>query len=281
MNPGGRMSEMRAAVAGAGGRMGRAVIRLLAETEGASLVASIERTGSPHVGQDAGSVAEIAANGVIITDDLQAALGDADAVIDFSAPASTVALAQAAAEAGVVLVTGTTGLSAEDGAALNEAARSIPVVQAGNMSLGVNLLAQFVRQAARALDSSYDIEVVEMHHRHKVDAPSGTSLMFGAAAAEGRGVALADVAVRGRDGHTGERPEGAIGFAALRGGTVVGDHTVMFAGDGESIELTHRAFDRAIFARGALAAARWAIGRHPGRYSMADELGHSEDKNPD
>lgn len=275
------MSDIRAAVAGADGRMGRAVTRLVAETPGISLVAAIERDGSPSIGSDAGAVAGIEMAGVHITSDIAAALADAEIVIDFSSPSATVALAQAAAEKEAALVTGTTGLSSEDHVAIDEAAHHIPIVQASNMSLGINLLAQLVRQAAQALDSSYDIEVLELHHRHKVDAPSGTAIMFGEAAAGGRGVDLAERAIRVRDGHIGARPEGAIGFAALRGGTVVGDHSAIFAGDGETIELTHRAFDRAIYARGAIAAAKWVNGRARGRYSMADVLGLAKENNSD
>lgn len=267
------MSDLGLVVAGAAGRMGRTLIRLIAETDGVSLVGAIERTGSEALGVDAGTLAGLAPLGILVSDDVTAALAAADGVIDFSAPDATAILAGAASIAGVVVVIGTTGLSAADNAAIDAAAERTAIVQSGNMSLGVNLLAQFVRQAARALDPSFDIEILEMHHRHKVDAPSGTALLFGRAAAEGRGIDLDAHAVRVRDGQIGPRRTGDIGFAALRGGTTVGDHSVIFAGEGETVELTHRAFDRAIFARGAVKAALWARGRSPGRYTMADVLG--------
>lgn len=267
------MSDLGLVVAGAAGRMGRTLIRLIAETDGVSLVGAIERTGSEALGVDAGTLAGLAPLGILVSDDVTAALAAADGVIDFSAPDATAILAGAAAIAGVIVIIGTTGLSAADNAAIDAAAERTAIVQSGNMSLGVNLLAQFVRQAARALDPSFDIEILEMHHRHKVDAPSGTALLFGRAAAEGRGIDLDAHAVRVRDGQIGPRRTGDIGFAALRGGTTVGDHSVIFAGEGETVELTHRAFDRAIFARGAVKAALWARGRSPGRYTMADVLG--------
>ena len=212
-----------------------------------------------------------------ISDDPLPALLDADGVIDFSAPAATVGMAALAAQARVAHVIGTTGLSADDLTSLAAAARHAPIVRSGNMSLGVNLLARLVRDAARALGQEFDIEIVEMHHRMKVDAPSGTALLLGEAAAEGRGISLREHSERGRDGMTGARKAGAIGFASLRGGTVIGDHSVIFAGDGERIVLSHHAEDRALFARGALKAALWARGRKPGLYSMADVLGLAGD----
>jgi 4-hydroxy-tetrahydrodipicolinate reductase len=196
-----------------------------------------------------------------------------DGVLDFTAPAATVALAELSAQARIVHVIGTTGLSAADEARLRAAARHARIVKSGNMSLGVNLLSALVRQAAARLGEEFDIEIVEMHHNRKIDAPSGTALLLGRAAAEGRGIDLEQRSVRSRDGHTGARKAGDIGFAALRGGTVVGDHSVIFAGPAERIELVHRAEDRMIFARGALKAALWARGREPGLYSMADVLG--------
>ena len=198
----------------------------------------------------------------------------ADGVLDFTTPAASVTFAGYAAQARIVHVVGTTGCSAEDDARIAAAARHATIVKSGNMSLGVNLLAVLVEQAARALDAEdFDIEVLEMHHRHKVDAPSGTALLLGEAAAEGRGVDLAGNSVRVRDGHTGVRPAGAIGFATLRGGSVVGEHSVILAGPGERVTLTHQSGDRAIFARGAVKAALWARGRKPGLYSMRDVLG--------
>jgi 4-hydroxy-tetrahydrodipicolinate reductase len=193
--------------------------------------------------------------------------------VDFTTPAATVENAALAANARIVHVIGTTGLSEGDETAIAAAARHATVIKAGNMSLGVNLLAALTRRIAKTLDSAFDIEIVEMHHRHKIDAPSGTALMLGRAAAEGRDVDLDKVSARARDGHTGERRRGDIGFAVLRGGSVVGEHSVIFAADGEIVELTHRAFDRGIFARGAVKAALWGRGRGPGLYSMMDVLG--------
>jgi 4-hydroxy-tetrahydrodipicolinate reductase len=201
-------------------------------------------------------------------------LAASDAVLDFTAPSASVSLSELAAQARIVHVIGTTGFSDDELARLKASARHAVIVKSGNMSLGVNLLAALVREAARALPD-YDVEILEMHHRMKVDAPSGTALLLGEAAAQGRDVALKDRAVRGRDGQTGARSDGAIGFASLRGGTVVGDHMVVLAGPSERIELIHRAEDRMIFAKGALAAARWGQGRKPGLYAMSDVLGLS------
>ena len=264
---------MRLVVAGAAGRMGRMLVRAIAETPGVRLHAALERPGSAALGQDAGPLAGLPANGVTLTQDPLAALVEAEGVIDFTSPGSTVELAAIAAQARIVHVIGTTGLSAQDIAKLEAAARHAVIVRSGNMSLGVNLLAGLVRKVARTLGSDWDIEIVEMHHRMKVDAPSGTALLLGEAAAEGRAVDLAVVSDRGRDGHTGAREAGHIGFASLRGGTVVGDHMVTFAGSGERIELSHLAEDRTIFANGAVRAALWGRGRKPGAYTMADVLG--------
>jgi 4-hydroxy-tetrahydrodipicolinate reductase len=267
------MSDMRLVVVGAAGRMGRTLVRAVHEMEGATLSSAIERPGSAEIGQDAGVLAGLPASGIKVTDDLAAALAEADGILDFTAPAATLAFAREAAARRLVHVIGTTGLAASDFAALRDAASQTAIVQSGNMSLGVNMLAALVKRAAQALGTDWDIEIVEMHHRMKVDAPSGTALLLGEAAAAGRGIALAEQSVRVRDGHMGARPEGAIGFATLRGGTVIGDHSVIFAGAGERIELTHRAEDRSLFARGAVKAALWARGRAPGLYSMADVLG--------
>ncbi|WP_188910085.1 4-hydroxy-tetrahydrodipicolinate reductase [Salinarimonas ramus] len=264
---------MRLAVVGAAGRMGRMLIRTIAETEGCRLSGAFERSGSDAVGADAGVLAGLPALGVAIGEDPARAIEGAEAVLDFTAPAATRALAVLCAERGIAHIVGTTGLAAEDLAALRKAAESCVVVQSGNMSLGVNLLASLVRRAAAALGPDFDVEIVEMHHRHKVDAPSGTALLLGEAAAAGREVSLVDTAVRSRDGHVGARREGDIGFATLRGGSVVGDHTVIFAGPGERIEMRHVAEDRALFARGAVTAALWSRGRDPGFHSMADVLG--------
>lgn len=267
------MSDMRLIVTGASGRMGRELIRAIAETGGAALVGAIERDGAPQIGADAGELAGVGHLGVEITDDALPVFARADGVVDFTAPAATVAFAELAAQARIVHVAGTTGLSDQDIGKLEAAARHAVVVRSGNMSLGVNLLAALTRKVAAALDADYDIEIVEMHHRNKIDAPSGTAHMLGHAAAEGRGVAINEHSVWTRQGTTGARKRGDIGFQALRGGTVVGEHTVIFAGPDERIELTHRAEDRGIFARGAVKAALWARGRKPGMYSMADVLG--------
>jgi 4-hydroxy-tetrahydrodipicolinate reductase len=267
------MADMRLVVVGAAGRMGRTIVRLIDETEGVTLSGALEQSGSTALGADAGELAGCAIRGVAISDDALPLVVDADGIIDFSTPATSVALAGLAAQARIVHIVGTTGLAEDDLARIKAAGRHGTIVRSGNMSVGINLLAALVREAARATGEDFDIEIVEMHHRMKVDAPSGTALLLGEAAAEGRGVALAEASVRGRDGITGARDTGTIGFAALRGGSVVGDHSVIFAGGSERIELTHRAEDRAIFARGALRAALWARGRKPGLYSMADVIG--------
>lgn len=266
---------MRLVVIGAAGRMGRMLTQIIPDTLGVRLAGAIEPEGSAFVGADSGAAFAGAPNGVPVTSDICAALADADAVIDFSTPAATVAVAKAAARARVAHVVGTTGLDAEALAAIAEAAQETVVVRSGNMSLGVNLLAILVERAAKALGPAWDAEIVEMHHRLKVDAPSGTALLLGEAVARGRGIDLAEHSARGRDGLTGARKTGDIGFASLRAGTVVGDHTVIFAGAGERIELSHRAEDRGVFARGALAAALWTRGKASGLYSMADVLGLS------
>jgi 4-hydroxy-tetrahydrodipicolinate reductase len=266
-------AEVKIAVTGAAGRMGRTLLRLIGDMPGAVIAGGIEAKGSPHLGADLGTLAGLAEPiGIAASDDALAVIKDADALIDFSVPAATVEFAGLAAQARIVHVIGTTGLSEADDARIEAAARHATIIRSGNMSLGVNLLASLVRQAARALDPSWDIEIVEMHHRHKVDAPSGTALLLGQAAAEGRNITLKDHSERGRDGQTGARAEGAIGFAALRGGSVVGDHQVIMAGPSERITLGHIAEDRAIFARGALRAAMWGQGKGPGLFSMADVL---------
>ena len=267
------MSELRLVVAGAAGRMGRMLISTIHETDGVMLSGAIERPGSLALGQDAGLLAGIGATGVMISDDPLAVLSKADGLIDFTTPASTLELAAIAAQARIVHVIGTTGLSPIDIEKIDTSARHAVIVRSGNMSLGVNLLAGLVKRVAQTLGEDYDIEIVEMHHKMKVDAPSGTALLLGDAAAAGRQIDLAEHSVRSRDGHTGARKAGDIGFATLRGGTVVGDHMVVFAGTGERLELTHRAEDRGIFARGAVRAAMWGHGRKPGHYSMADVLG--------
>ena len=267
------MADMRLIVVGAAGRMGRTLVRIVAETAGATLAGAVEREGAAEIGADSGELAGIGANGIAVTADALQLFTKADGVLDFTTPAATLAFVELAAQARIVHVIGTTGLSAADEARIKAAAAHAAIVKSGNMSVGVNLLAGLVRQAAKALDPSFDIEILEMHHRSKVDAPSGTALMLGRAAAEGRGIDLDSHSVRARDGHPGARRRGDIGFATLRGGSVIGDHTVIFAGDGETIEIGHRASDRALFARGAVRAALWGRDKKPGLYSMTDVLG--------
>jgi 4-hydroxy-tetrahydrodipicolinate reductase len=267
------MTDMGLVVVGAAGRMGRTLVRVVAEAKGVRLAGAVERPGAPEVGMDSGTLAGLPTNGIAIGDDPLTALAKADGVLDFTAPSATVAFAELAAQARIVHVIGTTGLSADDDAKIRAAARHAVIVKSGNMSLGVNLIASLVREAARALDADFDIEIVEMHHRHKIDAPSGTALLLGMAAAAGRGVELGQVSVRTRDGQTGPRKPGDIGFATIRGGSVVGEHSVLFAGEGEVVEIAHKATDRAIFARGAVKAALFGRGKKPGLYSMADVLG--------
>jgi 4-hydroxy-tetrahydrodipicolinate reductase len=264
---------MKIAVMGAAGRMGRELLRAIAAAPGCEISGGTEPKGAAAVGQDLGELAGVGRLGIVVSDDAFAVIAGADAILDFTSPAATIAFAKLAAHHGKIHVIGTTGFDADGDAAIREAAQHATIIKAGNMSLGVNLLAALTKRVAAALGEDYDIEIVEMHHRLKVDAPSGTALMLGQAAAEGRSVSLADTSVRVRDGHTGARKTGDIGFATLRGGSVVGDHTVIFAGDGERIELTHLAADRGIFARGAVKAALWGKGRAPGLYAMTDVLG--------
>ena len=267
------MTDMRLAVIGAAGRMGQTLVRTIKEVPGCVVAGAIELPGSIALGADAGLLAGVGKLTVQITDDLAAIAGRIDGVMDFTVPAASVRAAEIAADARIVHIIGTTGFSAEDEARIAACAKRARIVKAGNMSLGVNLLVALTRRVAAALDADFDIEVMEMHHKHKVDAPSGTALMLGRAAAEGRGIDLAKNSVRKRDGVTGPRPPGSIGFATLRGGNVIGEHTVIFAGENERIELTHKATDRGLFARGAVKAALWARGQKPGLYSMADVLG--------
>ncbi|WOI55444.1 4-hydroxy-tetrahydrodipicolinate reductase [Palleronia sp. LCG004] len=265
---------MKVVITGVSGRMGRMLIGTIDAAEGGIEVAgATEREGHPWIGRDLGEAMGGTARNVIVTDDLSAALEGADAVIDFTMPAATVEHARIVADLERAIVIGTTGFSDDEIAQLDESARRAVIVRAGNMSLGVNLLTRIVSQVAAALDEAFDIEVVEAHHRHKIDAPSGTALMLGQAAAEGRGVDLAEVSDRGRDGITGARRVGDIGFSAIRGGSIIGDHEVIFAGDGETIRLSHQASDRGLFARGAVKAALWTEGRAPGSYDMLSVLG--------
>lgn len=267
------MDKLRIAVTGAAGRMGRELIRSVHARDDCVLAGAIEQEGSLALGQDAGLLAGLGKVGVVITDDPLELFAKVHAVLDFTAPAASIEFAALAANARIVHVLGTTGMQPEDDAKIAAAARHATIVKTGNMSLGVNLLVALTRKVAEALDEDFDIEVLEMHHRHKIDAPSGTALMLGQAAADGRKKDLDKASVRVRDGHTGERRRGDIGFATLRGGSVVGEHSVIFAADGERIELTHRAADRGIFARGAVKAALWGRDKPPGLYAMMDVLG--------
>lgn len=261
-------------VVGAGGRMGRTLIREIVSTPGAELSGAIERQGDENIGADAGELAGVGPLGIKISDDPLPIFAHSEGVIDFTAPAASVEFAGLAAQARMVHVIGTTGCTDEDDKKFAAAARHATIVKSGNMSLGVNLLAALIEQAARALDPrDFDIEVLEMHHKHKVDAPSGTAILLGEAAAGGREIDLESNAVKSREGITGARKAGSIGFATLRGGSVIGEHSVLFAGEGETIELSHRATDRALFARGAIKAALWAKGKKPRIYSMKDVLG--------
>lgn len=269
-------TEMKLVVVGAAGRMGQTLIRTINAMPGAQLFAAVERPGSAFIGRDAGEIAGLGPIGVAISDKPLEAFVEAEGVLDFTSPAASVEFAGLAAQARIVHVIGTTGCSSSDDEKIKAAARHARIVKSGNMSLGVNLLGVLTEQAARALGpADWDIEILEMHHKHKVDAPSGTALLLGEAAAKGRGIDLASQSVRVRDGHTGPRVAGTIGFATLRGGSVIGEHSVILAGEGEQVTLSHSATDRSIFARGAVTAALWARGQKPGLYSMLDVLGLS------
>jgi 4-hydroxy-tetrahydrodipicolinate reductase len=267
------MSDMRLVVAGAGGRMGRTLVKAIAESKGLTLAGALEDARSPLLGWDAGVLAGLGENKVKLIGDPAKIVDEFDGIVDFSAPSASLAYAALAAQHGKVHVIGTTGIGVADDAKIAAAAKRAIIVKSGNMSLGVNLLAALTQRVARTLDDSFDIEILEMHHNQKVDAPSGTALMLGRAAAEGRAVDHDKRTVKSREGHTGARKPGDIGYATLRGGSVVGEHHVIFAGPAERIELVHKAEDRMIFARGALHAALWARGQKPGLYSMADVLG--------
>jgi len=267
------MTDMRLAVAGAGGRMGRTLTRIVHETKGCEVAGGLEPKGSALVGRDMGQLAGIGEIGVAITDNMLELALKIDGIIDFTVPAATVAIAEITAQARISHIIGTTGFSKDQEKSIDAAARHATIVKSGNMSLGVNLLASMIKRVASILDDNFDIEVVEMHHRHKIDAPSGTALLLGQAAADGRNVDLDERSVISREGHTGERIPGDIGFATLRGGSVVGDHTVVFAGPDERIELGHRAQSRDIFANGAVKAALWSRDQKSGLYDMNDVLG--------
>jgi len=267
------MANTRIGVVGCSGRMGRMILRVLAATPACAIAGGSEAPGSSALGEDLGTLAGLGPLGMAVGDDAAALFAQCDAVIDFTTPAASAAHAALAAQAKVAHVIGATGMDETQLAAIGRAAAQAPIVQAPNMSLGVNVLLALVERAAAVLDADFDIEIVEMHHRHKVDAPSGTALTLGRAAATGRTVDLNAVAQKVRDGVTGPRRRGDIGFATLRGGDVAGDHTVIFAGEGERIELTHKASSREVFARGAVKAALWAHGKAPGLYAMTDVLG--------
>lgn len=260
-------------ITGASGRMGQMLINTVVGSDKCKLVGALERTGHEWVGRDVGEAMGGAPLGVVVSDDPLETFAKAQAVIDFTAPAATVAFAALAAQAQCVHVIGTTGMTDDDIKHLSAAARHATLVRAGNMSLGVNLLTKLSQMVAEALDDEYDIEVIEYHHNQKVDAPSGTALMLGKAAAEGRGVDHGEKYDSGRDGITGARKRGDIGYAAVRGGDIIGEHDVMFAGPGERIILRHVASDRSLFAKGALKAALWGVGQKPGEYDMMDVLG--------
>lgn len=267
------MANTKIGVVGCSGRMGRMILRVLAATPGCAIAGGSEAPGSAALGDDLGTLAGLGSLGLKVGDDVAVLLSQSDAIIDFTTPAASATHAALAAQARVAHVIGATGMDETQMAAIGAAAARAAIVQAPNMSLGVNVLLALVERAAAILDADFDIEVVEMHHRHKVDAPSGTALALGRAAATGRTVDLNAVAQKVRDGVTGPRKRGDIGFATLRGGDVAGDHTVIFAGEGERIELTHKASSREVFARGAVKAALWAHGKPPGLYAMTDVLG--------
>jgi 4-hydroxy-tetrahydrodipicolinate reductase len=260
-------------ITGASGRMGQMLLKTVLDSDRARLVGAVERSGHAWVGRDVGEAMGGQANGIIVTDDPLEAFAISQAVIDFTTPAATLEFAALTAQARAVHIIGTTGMNAAEIEQLEPASRHAVIVRAGNMSLGVNLLTKLTEKVAAALDADFDIEIIETHHHHKVDAPSGTALMLGEAAAVGRGVNLNDVRESGRDGMTGARKRGDIGFVAIRGGDVVGEHDVLFAGAGERIILRHMATDRSIFARGALKAALWGQTQKPGHYDMMDVLG--------
>lgn len=266
------MSDFRVIVAGASGRMGRMLVRAVSEAEGAVLAGATERAECEFIGRDAGELAGIGTLGVTLSGELSAC-AEADVLIDFTAPAGTLAHADFAARHGMGMVIGTTGFSPDQIQQLEKVLSGSAVVMAANYSVGVNLALNLIRQAAAVLGEEYDAEIFEAHHRFKVDAPSGTALAMGQALADGRNVELGQAAVYAREGITGERPTGSIGFSVVRGGNIVGEHKAMFIADEERIEINHAAADRMVFARGAVRAAGWLMGQAPGVYDMQDVLG--------
>lgn len=267
---------VKIAVTGAAGRMGKTLIEAIALNPGSELSAAIERADSPAIGRDAGELAGVGVNGVTIVDDLAAVINDFDVLIDFTAPAATVANARACAAAGKKMIIGTTGCTAEDKQVIAESAGQSAICMATNFSTGVNLCFKLLKEAASILGDDYDVEILEAHHRHKVDAPSGTALSMGEAVAQGKGRDLKDYALYAREGQVGPRPEKEIGFATVRGGDVVGDHTVMFMADGERVEISHKASSRMSFGRGAVRAAVWVAGMQTGLFDMQDVLGFKQ-----
>ena len=267
------MAGTRMGVVGCGGRMGRMLVAEIAVSTGCSLAGGCAKPGSGLVDQDIGELAGIGRLGTAVGDDVEKLMHDSDVVIDFTTPAATATHAAQAGGLGTAMVIGTTGLSPQESEKVRQAALRVPIVWAPNMSLGINLMLGVVEQIARRLGPDWDVEISEMHHRGKVDAPSGTALALGRATAAGRAVSFDEVQQRGRDGITGPRRSGDIGFAALRGGDAVGDHHVIFAGAGERLELIHRATSRSIYAKGAVQAARWVVGQPPGLYGLKEVLG--------
>lgn len=267
------MTEIKIGILGCGGRMGITLIQTIWNKDGAVISGGVERADHKFIGLDVGEIAGLGRLDIRVSSEVRPLFLDSDVVLDFSLPEATAAHAMMAAETGTRLVIGTTGTSSKEDEVVARMAEKVAIMRAANMSIGVNLLLEAVQQAAAVLGEDFDIEILEMHHKHKVDAPSGTALALGKAAAEGRGVEHDTVADRGRDGITGERKRGHIGYAVLRGGNVAGDHTVIFATENERIEFGHKATDRAIFARGAVVAAFWVHGRHKGLYGMKDVLG--------
>ena len=264
---------MKIGVVGCAGRMGRMLVAEILTFKGVSLVGGTEHSESSFLGQDIATLAGLDEVGIVVGSNTDALFSFADVVIDFTLTQATISHTQGAVKHGTALVIGTTGLNEEQQAAVVKASDSVAVIQSANFSVGINLLLELTSQVSSILGSDYDIEIFEMHHRHKIDAPSGTALALGKAAADGRGVDLETVSERTRDGHTGARNQGNIGFATLRGGDVVGDHSLIFAADGERIELTHKASSRRVFARGAVRSAKWCENRAPGLYSMRDVVG--------
>ena len=264
---------LKVVVTGASGRMGQTLINLITNNGKLELVGALERSNHEWIGQDIGSAMGGSELGVIVSEDPVEIIANAEAVIDFTTPSATIEFSKLAAQARAIHVIGTTGMSEEHLEKIKAASFHSVVVRAGNMSLGVNLLVALTKKVAAALDDEFDIEIIEAHHMHKVDAPSGTALMLGEAAADGRGISLTEAADRGRDGITGARNKGAIGFASIRGGDIIGKHDVLFASNGEQLTLSHNATDRNIFARGAIKAVLWGIDKQPGHYDMMDVLG--------